>query len=250
METHADYQAASGKSLAANVPEDVLAIVRQHRPDVAEDIERACSIKRSRIVTDSTPEDKIADDYSWLWDFEYEGQRLTAKEIDFVITFAKQGFTGSITVAEKTGLGAKDPWARPRVLAALHEATKSMARQWQISSAKIGRQLFNVVNSNISDVCDITPAGVVLKDFNKLPRHITDAVQEVHEIRNAQGTQIRVKFYDKLAAANIMLRVLNAFPKETIQVEVSGLEDKLASAIQRLRNDDMKDIEGELVVDH
>lgn len=232
--------------MAPNVPEGVLAIIRQQRPDIADDIERVTALKRAKHQPDETLEDRIANDLTWLWDFEHQGVRLKPKEIDFVIQYVRNGFEPS-TALNKTGLSLDTAWANPTVLAALHEYTKNVPRQWQINPTKVVRQLHSVVTSNISDVCDITPAGVVLKDFSQLPRSVTDAVQEVHEIRNAQGTQIRVKFYDKLNAANILLKVMDAFPKEVLQVEFGGLEEKLVSAMQRLRHDEPKDIEGELV---
>jgi hypothetical protein len=249
METHADYQATPPTGVAQNVPADALELIRKYRPEIAHDIERISSLRRSHQIPDETPQDKLADDYTWLWDFEYQGEKLSAKEIEFIIIYAKQGFDKLTGALAKAGIASTtDPWAKPRVCAALHEATKNMAKSWQINTAKVGRQIFNIIQSNISDVADIGPAGIVLKDFSQLPKHITDAVQEVHEVRNAQGTQIRVKFYDKLAAANIMLRVMNAFPKETLQVEFSGLDEKLASAIQRLKSEP-KDIEGEVVIE-
>lgn len=232
--------------MAPNVPEGVLAVIRQTRPDLADDIERIKSLRRAKHQPDATMEDKIANDLTWLWDFEHQGQRLKPKEIDFLVDYIRSGLETPSKSLQRVGMSGT-PWANPTVLAALHEYTKNVPRQWQINPTKIVRQLFSTVNSNISDVCDITPAGVVLKDFSKLPRSITDAVQEVHEIRNAQGTQIRVKFYDKLNAANILLKVMDAFPKEVLQVEFGGLEEKLVSAMQRLRHDEPKDIEGELV---
>ena len=229
------------------MPEGVLSVIRQHRPDVADDLERVKSIRRAKHQPDATMEDRLADDLTWLWEFEHQGERLKPREIDFLIHYIKNGFEAPTTALIKAGLSQSFAWANPTVLAALHEYTKNVPRQWQINATKVVRQLHSVVSSNIADVCDITPAGVVLKDFSKLPRSVTDAVQEVHEIRNAQGTQIRVKFYDKLNAANILLKVMDAFPKEVLQVEFGGLEEKLVSAMQRLRHDAPETIEGELV---
>lgn len=52
--------------------------------------------------------------------------------------------------------------------------------------------------------------------------------------------------YDKLAALNTMLKLMGAMPDTKVKIEVSGLETRLASALQRLGNDS-DIIEGELL---
>lgn len=134
-------------------------------------------------------------------------------------------------------------WAKPRVLAALHEATKHAAQQWQISTSKVVRELASILDGNIADVCDVGPAGIIVKDFSKLPRHVTGAVQEIHETRNAQGTQIRIKLYDKMPAITLVTKLQGMAPAEKIDITVHGLEDRLSAALQRVP----LEIEGELV---
>lgn len=191
MGDHAESEGVDGRAMAKDVPEGVLDTLRQYRPDVVEDIERAASIKRSRDIPDRSQEDKIAEDYSWLWDFEYQGVRLNAKEIEFIIQYASGGFKHIPGALVKAGFNPNtDPWAKPHVCAALHEATKSLAKAWQINPAKAARQIQNIATSNITDIADIDQNGIRLKDLNSLPREITDSIMEIHETRNHQGTQV------------------------------------------------------------
>jgi hypothetical protein len=124
-----------------------------------------------------------------------------------------------------------------------------MVQRWQISGNKVGRELASILNGNITDFCDVSAAGVTMKDLSKIPREVTSCIQEIHETRNAQGTQIRIKLYDKLAAANTAAKILELFPKETtINVMMTDLERRLSTGLQRLKSEPI-DIEGELVTD-
>lgn len=233
--------------MARNLPSDVTDLVRQHRPEVAEDIARLHAIGKAQSRPDELPGDKFADDFTWLWDFTYEGKKLTEREINFVILYVKEGFQAAWK-AHITSIGYATEcdearWAKPRVLAALHEATKHAAQQWQISTSKVVRELASILDGNIADVCDVGPAGIIVKDFSKLPRHVTGAVQEIHETRNAQGTQIRIKMYDKMPAISLLTKLRGMEPAKEINITVSGLEDRLSAALQRVP----LEIEGELV---
>jgi len=190
----------------------------------------------------------LADDFTWLWDFTYEGQTRTDKEINFVVLYVRDGFQAAWKAYyAATGTNCAEEhearWAKPRVLAALHEATKHAAQQWQISTSKVVRELASILDGNIADVCDVGPAGIIVKDFSKLPRHVTGAVQEIHETRNARGTQIRIKLYDKMPAINLVTKLRGMEPAKEINITVSGLEDRLSAALQRVP----LEIEGELV---
>jgi hypothetical protein len=156
----------------------------------------------------------------------------------------RDGFQSAYLALQEAGKnGNGDRWATPVVLAALHEATKHARKQWQMNTGKVVREMASILSGNIADVCDIGPAGIVVKDFSTLPRHVTGAVQEVHETRNAQGTQIRIKLYDKTPILNLAVKLLALAPSEKLDVTVHGLEDRLSAALQRVP----LEIEGELV---
>lgn len=234
--------------MARDVPSDVTDLVRQHRPEVADDIARIHAIGKAQSRPDELPSDKFADDFTWLWDFTYEGEKLTDREINFVILYIRDGFQSALKAYYtaydvKSSKNNENRWAKPRVLAALHEATKHAAQQWQISTSKVVRELASILDGNIADVCDVGPAGIIVKDFSTLPRHVTGAVQEIHETRNAQGTQIRIKLYDKMPAINLVTKLRGMEPAKEINITVSGLEDRLSAALQRVP----LEIEGELV---
>lgn len=237
---------ARRQNMARNLPSDVTDLVHQHRPEVADDLARIHAIGKAQSRPDELPSDKFADDFTWLWDFTYEGQKLTDKEINFVVLYVRNGFQAAWKVF-KDATGNNDDgverWAKPRVLAALHEATKHAVQQWQISTSKVVRELASILDGNIADVCDVGPAGIIVKDFSKLPRHVTGAVQEIHETRNAQGTQIRIKLYDKMPAITLVTKLQGMAPAEKIDITVHGLEDRLSAALQRVP----LEIEGELV---
>jgi hypothetical protein len=227
------------------VPETVLDEIRRCQPEVAKDLERLRVLVKQKSRPDETPEDKLADDFSWLWGFTYQGEKLEAEEIEFVIQFLRDGLQHPGTTWARAGNSNKQPWALPRVLAALHEATKNAAQQWQISSHKIAREMASILNGNIADVCDIGPAGITVKDFSQLPRSITGAVQEIHETRNAQGTQIRIRMYDKNPIINVLSKIHGLQQPEKLDITIHGLEDRLTAALKRVP----VEIEGELVVE-
>lgn len=235
--------------MAQDIPEDVYALIAKHNPAVAESLERLKPIRRARYVSDRTPEEMKADDYTWLWDFEYEGKKLTAKEITFLIAFAGTGFENLRHALYEAGMGAPtDPWMNATLNAALHEMTKDSVRQWQSNAGKVGRLLFNILNAKITDVIDVTPGGIVAKDLSKVHPDTLDAIQEIHETRNHQGVQLRVKMYDKIAAAGTAMRMLGMHREDTLRVEFSVLDERLSTALQRISRDP-EALEGEVVTD-
>lgn len=248
MDGHKPTESGGLPAVAEDLPGDVRDILNQFRPDLADNIERMQSIKRAHHAPDATPQDKLADDYGWLWEFEHEGDHLTAKQIRFLVAFAGTGFKTLIPALQMAGYTNERSWAKPVVMAALHEMTKANVKRWEISGYKIARELSSILNGNITDFCDISAAGIVMKDLAALPKEMTACIQEVQETRNAQGTQLRIKLYDKMAAINTGAKLLDLMPKEKIELTITGLEDRLASAMQRLRHEP-QDIEGELVKD-
>lgn len=234
--------------MADDVREDALEQLREAHPELVEDLEKATYHTHSRQLRSQEAEDLVAADYTWLWDFKYQGKKLEKDEIAAVLFLARNGFALSSTAetAEDYNKMLKRI-ARPHVQAALHKATEEATNRWQISANKVGRELASVLNSNITDFLDTNGVEnrITLKDLGRLPREMTAAIQEIQEVRTAQGVTIRLKLYDKLVALNTAAKIMNLFPKETIKVEVSGLENKLAAALQRLQKEP---IEGQVVV--
>ncbi len=65
-------------------------------------------------------------------------------------------------------------------------------------------------------------------------------------MRNAQGTQIRIKMHDKMGAINTLTKVLGMLAPQQLDVNVySELEAKLANANARIKQPIL--IEGECV---
>jgi len=223
--------------------------LERENPEVARGLRKAEYATGARYLRSQEAEDLVAEDYTWLWDFEYQGKKLDEPEIRAVLAVAKSGF--SLT-GLKDQSGLQKLIAKPIVQAALHEATRDAKYRWQISAHKMGRELAGIMHSDIRDFITIDPATnrISLKDLEKLPREMTCAIQEIHETRTAQGTQVRVKLYDKLAAINTAAKIMNLFPKEVLSVEINGLEEKLSAALHRLENSP-KTIEGtsEVVID-
>jgi hypothetical protein len=207
-------------------------------------LQRLSELRRSASLPDA-PEDATADDLTWLYSFTYEGERLSGDEIAAIVRFTREGLFGNRSKTSRVDSQFRafaEYCARPVVAAAMHRMTEHHLRQWEMNAGKVCRQLFSIVTANVTDVCDVTATGIRLKTLSDLPRHMTDAVQEIHETRNAQGTQLRIKFYDKVAAAGLALRLLDAMPKETLKVEVEGLERLLETALRR------SDLKGEYEV--
>lgn len=227
--------------MAQDLPEETRALVRSISPEISKDLERLRSVKNAKLPTDSEASDKEAVDLTWLGLFEYQGTRLDAEEIMTVITYLKNGM-----IDKPKSVGGRQEalvLARPQVQAALHQATEHALRQWEINPSKILRNMHSILEGNITDFCDVNPAGITLKDLNTLPKHLTAAIQEVHEIRNAQGTQVKIKLYDKLPMINACIRLLDMNPAQKVEVTVSGLEERLNEALKRVP----LEIEGELV---
>lgn len=215
-------------ALAANGGRTALDIVRELRPDIADSFERFQRVKRAKAQVSDLEEDHIPADLSFLTDFTYEGEHLTPDEITSVT---------ELILHNGVSPRSKNPcvYDKPRVLAALHEATKDAVRQLQINPTKIVRELANIMDGNISDVIHAGPGGIILKDFDTLPRHIKGCIQEIHEVRNAQGVQIKVKLFDKLNAINALTRIMG-MNKDRVEVDVTvGLADKLERALERVR---------------
>lgn len=245
MENNAAHQNTDPKPVADDLPENIRDLIPV---EIRDDLSRIRALKHSKDVADLPMEEKLVDDWTWLWDFEHEGVRLTENEINFIIDYARSGFKNPSESLNRAKIWT-DRWIRPVVNAALHHATKNAVKQWQCSLAKVHRVLFNILESKPTDVMDITPGGIILKDFSQIDPAKLDAIQEIHEIRNHQGTQTRVKFYDKIAAATNLTRMHGGFTTEKLDVNINfkGFEDRLASALQRISQDDV--INGEIVTD-
>lgn len=228
--------------MAEELAADTLDAIRKVAPDVADGLERVAIHQRQKFRGNEEPGDEIPADYSFLLDFTYDGKKLTPAELRAVLTFVGNGFMMPPGDVIHIPL-----YTHPRVLAALHAVTEDAVKQFQINPNRVVRELSTLIGSNISDVMDIGPGGILVKDFSKLPREITAAVQEVQEVRNAQGTQIRVKLYDKVAAINTLCKLLG-FNKEKTEVTVSvDVGNRLDAALQRLKRVPEPDaIEGEL----
>lgn len=226
---------------------------------VASDIARVRSLQRARQFPALSAEEELATDWTWLLDFTHQGQPLTEKEILFIVAYARNGFQSITDALKEMGKAAqqpKDP-AKPdvscvlsaTVQAALAQATRNVVKGWECSLPKVHRTLFNILDSRITDVADVGAAGIALKDFRTVPPEKLDAIQEIVETRNAQGTQLRVRFYDKIASATTLARLLGGFTEKIeISVDVKGFEQRLATAIQRISADKVGEvIEGELL---
>lgn len=238
----------SKRALAVNSEEDVVNIIAEHRPELAEDIRRLRSLKNAQTEGDREQIDKFADDLTWLWDFEYEGTKLTDLEINCVLLYIRNGFYNAniaLQAYKQNSNAAKveDVFGRPQVLAALHKATEGAVRQYQISTHKIIREMASILNGNITDFCSVSAAGMVIKDLDALPREVTAAIQEIQETRNAQGTQIRIKLHDKIPVISAFIRMKGMNPAEKVDVTLHTLEDRLNEALKRVPIE----IEGELV---
>ena len=260
METDAKHSIPNGKPMATD---DSAALLDLLPTELREDLRRSHAIKKSRQMVPVDPEDP-ATDWTWLFDFEHQGKRLTAEEIQFIVAYAGTGFgcvTSALRQVKNTGITKKCN-TRPKELdmaayalsatvqAALATATRNAVKTWQSSLPKVHDTMVNILDAKVSDVMDVSAAGIVLKDFSEIPPEKLAAIQEIHEQRNAAGTQIRVKFYDKIAAATVLSRMLGGFAPEKLEVSVDakGFEQRLANALSRIGKDpDPTVIEGELV---
>ncbi len=232
--------------MAVELAETLRDEIAQVDPDIAHALERLRAHRRvgAGDTSEGSPEREAPVDFSLLLDFEHKGKKLTPHQMQFVIEYVGNRFVPGKDVGR-----VADYFASPVVLAALRAVTADAIQQNQITATRVVRELIPLISSNISDVMDISAAGITMKDFASLPREVTAAVQEVHEIRNAQGTQLRIKLYDKIAALNTLSKLLGFNKEQSQDISISvDVGDRLSNALQRLKNSRQPDtIEGELV---
>lgn len=208
--------------------DETLDIIRSVNPDVADDIERSHTILRRIVPPDESPEDATPYDISKLVGFTYKGTKLEPKDLAFIVEYMGNGMRA---IGLRSGSACL---TKPVVLAAIHELTKDAAKIFQINPNKIVRELGGILDGNISDVCDISAAGITLKDFSKLPRHVTAAVAEIHETRNAAGVTTRLRMHDKIGAATALARILGINVATKVDITIKNeLEAKLSRALDR-----------------
>lgn len=230
---------ARGPKDERKLDNDVLDLIRAAAPEVADAVEKVSRHHQSTKISEDE-ESYRPPDLSYLLNFEYEGKKLTPAELDFVVAFVGNNFKLDSRKMPCTFA------TKPAVLAALHEVTRDCIVRFEVNPDRLVRELVPLIEANISDLMDIDATGITMKDFSKLPRHITAAVQEVHEVRNAQGTQLRVKLYDKLSAINTLNKMLGFNREKGPEVEVNvQVVDRLSSALNRL-----KDYQGGRVLEH
>lgn len=215
----------------------MLEALREVDPELAEELS---IIPTLRFGPDEEVEDRIADDYGWLWNFQHNNEIISLREANLVL---------KILSNPSNRLNLERGWATPMVLAALREATKEARVRYEISTNKVIRELGNILDSNITDFIDVDPTGIQVKDFSLIPRQKLAAIKAIHEIRNAQGVQIKIELHDKMAALNTAAKLLEMNPADKVEVKVSGLADRLNAALERVGKDDETIIEGEWVRD-
>lgn len=244
--------ALTEKTLPSEDDEVVKALATVN-PELSQSLAALKSYRRAVFGEDAEPEDVVPIDFSMLLGFEYQGQRLKDRDILFIVNTLSglREVTNRISAPDgtvKNNQGEEySPALKPVVQAALHELTKNCRRRYQVSVDKVVRELLPMVESNITDVMDVTAAGMTLKDFSTLPRHLTAGVSEIQETRNAQGVQLRVKMHDKIAAIAQLTRLLGLNREKTTLQEVTiNINDRLSAALDRLKN--VPAIEGEVVI--
>jgi hypothetical protein len=231
------------RNLAVDVGSDL--------PEELQGLERLRTVlKRREVIPDLPDLEDSPYDFTKLLDFTHNGVALTAVGIEFVIRYITSGFVTPIRPpgANSKSHNQKGVWllAKPEIQAAIAMLTQNAIRQAQITPGKTIAELAAVAFSNLGDLCNVGPAGLSLKEFSSLPREVIAGVAEVHEIRNAQGTQIRIKMHDKIQALTTLAKLAGFMPSEKIDVDVTHkLEEKLNRALSRVNpNNDV--IEGEL----
>lgn len=239
----------------------ILAAIAEFNPELAAGFENLKVYRQAAHGDDTEPEDVVPADYSWLLDFEYEGKKLNSGDIAFILNLVKgknntpyHGFdqygrfkhTPSADNPE-TADPRYFPAMKPVVQMALHEITRDARERYQVSVSKVVRELMPLVTSNIVDVVDVSPGGMVVKDLRNLPRELTAGIAEVQETRNAQGVQIRIKMHDKIAAISALTRLcgLNREKAQINEVTIN-IGERLDNALARLKN---QTLDGELVVE-
>lgn len=186
--------------------------------------------------------DDVPEDLQWLWSFEHEGELLSTVEIELVLNILIQGKAG------KFGNQYAGRRMTPRVLAAVAHATKECRVKYHVNVTSVIRELSTILSSNLSDFIDITEHGVRLKNTTGLDKAKFGAIQEIVETVTPHGRQVRIKMYDKMSAISLAAKLLDMTPPERKEISISGLEDRLNSALAR-KEAYRAVIEGELVED-
>ena len=129
------------------------------------------------------------------------------------------------TSAERSQVN-NDAWRLrqvPAVAARIQELSDQRGDRLVADANRVLRELMSVVTSNGQDLVDETGALVPLTD---LPRNVTAAIASVE--RDEYG-KVKVRFWDKNAAAATLLRAIGGFEKDNQQR--SDALQELAKAI-------------------
>src|SRR5262245_48924654 len=118
--------------------------------------------------------------------------------------------------------------AGPAVKAEIAARTAKLAEQASITVAEIVERLAAILRATMRDYLRLTEKGELVLDFSRATPHQMAAVQHV-EIDRAAGEdadgakKFRLRLYDKIAAADKLLRHLGAYRE---RVELSGPEGR------------------------
>ncbi len=134
---------------------------------------------------------------------------------------------------------------RPAIMAALGQAMALQAKEEEISSDPVVRELARVAFADIRDVVEWDDQGMVVKSSDRLAPEAGRAVAEISKRPTREGMVVKVKMHDKLAALNALARHLGMFAdkqehtgKDGGPLEVRSLFDLVKLASEAEKNGD------------
>ena len=96
-------------------------------------------------------------------------------------------------------------------------------------------ELARIAFSNITDVAEWGPAGVSLKDSEKLLKDVSAAIAEATTTETQAGRNTRVKMHDKVGALTSLARHYGLFnDKSTVTVNLPQLRDLPSETLVRI----------------
>lgn len=139
------------------------------------------------------------------------GSDLTAKQkafaeqyiIDNNATAAYERAGYKTKNLNSAGAAASRLLGNVRVLRYVQYLQEQRSQRLQLSADDVLEEIARIAKSNIADVVDITPLGIVVKNGQQLSRHVTAAISEITCTETERGVTTRVKLHDKISALNL-----------------------------------------------
>jgi phage terminase small subunit len=154
--------------------------------------------------------------------------KLTPKRRAFVDAYFELKFNGK-QAAIKAGYSkktAREQAARLLtnviVKKAIEERRAIIEEDNKLEVSEVVESLRGIASTNILDVCSWKNGELTIKDSSVIPRELGAYIAEITQTPTEHGSRIKIKFYDKVKALELLGRYLKMFT-DRHEVAADGL---------------------------